>query len=133
MEAPPYLVEVSNRVEIHERFFLQLLSTPLYCHFREMKGEEKLYTREIFLEILTLLDEAGVEHCFHYYIVMDQLELEGYAGESYGIKIEEKETGQVAVVPHVTTRSSEIYQLARTLIDHQVTPCTLVDVIQDWL
>lgn len=90
-------------------------------------------TCEIFLETLTLLDEAGVEHCFHYYIVMSQLELESYAGESYGIKIEEKGTGQVAVVPHVTTRSSVIYQLARTLMEHQVTPCTLADVIQDWL
>ena len=90
-------------------------------------------TREICLETLNLQDEAGVEHCFHYSIVMEQLELEGYSGESYGVKIEEKETGQIAVVPHVTTYSSVIYQLARTLIDHQVTPCTLVDVIQDWL
>ena len=90
-------------------------------------------TRELFLETLNLQDETGVERCFCYYILMEQLELEGYSGESYGVKIEEKETGQVVMVPHVTTYSSVIYQLARTLIDHQVTPCTLVDVIQDWL
>ncbi len=90
-------------------------------------------TRELFLETLNLQDEAGVERSFRYYILLEQLELEGYSGESYGVKIEEPETGQIAVVPHVTTYSTVIYQLARTLIDHQVTPCTLVDVIQDWL
>lgn len=90
-------------------------------------------TGETCLEALTLWDETGRKHCFHYYILLEQLELEEYFGQSYGIKIEEKETGQIAVVPHVTTRSSVVYRLARTLIRHQVTPCTLMDVVQDWL
>ena len=45
----------------------------------------------------------------------------------------EKETGEVALAPHVTCRSSVIYHLAQTLLVHQVTPCTLVDVVQDWI
>lgn len=90
-------------------------------------------TGETYLETLKLQDEVGREHCFHYYILLENLTLEDYSGQSYGIKIEEGETGEVAMVPHVTTRSSVIYQLARTLVEHQVTPCTLVDIIQDWL
>lgn len=88
---------------------------------------------ETYLETLTLQDAAGREHRFHYYILLENLKLEDFSGQSYGIKIEEKETGEIAVAPHVTTRSSVIYQLARTLVKHQVTPCTLMDVIQDWL
>lgn len=90
-------------------------------------------TGELFLETLHVKDEAGVERSFDYYILLGHLELEEYSGESYGVKIEEKETGQVAVAPHVTCRSPVIYQLAQTLLLNQVTPCTLVDVIQDWL
>ena len=90
-------------------------------------------TGELFLDTLRLRDEAGVEHCFDYYIVLGHLELEEYSGESYGVKIEEKETGEVALAPHVTCRSSVIYHLAQTLLVQQVTPCTLVDVVLDWL
>ena len=39
----------------------------------------------------------------------------------------------MALAPHVTCRSSVIYHLAQTLLVHQVTPCTLVDVVQDWI
>lgn len=90
-------------------------------------------TGERYLETLKLQDEVGQAHKFHYYILLENLTLEDYSGQSYGIKIEERETGEVAMVPHVTTCSSVIYQLAQTLVKHQVTPCTLVDVIQDWL
>ena len=90
-------------------------------------------TGELFLDTLRLHDEAGVEHCFDYSIVLGHLELEEYSGESYGVKIEEKETGEVAVAPHVTCHSAVIYQLAQILLVNQVTPCTLVDVIQDWI
>lgn len=90
-------------------------------------------TGELFLETLNLQDEAGVNRRFDYYILLQHLELEGYSGESYGVKIEEKETGEVAVAPHVTCHSAVIYQLAQTLLINRVTPCTLVDVIEDWL
>ena len=90
-------------------------------------------TGELFLDTLRLHDEAGVEHCFDYYIVLGHLELEEYSGESYGVKIEETETGEVAVAPHVPCHSAVIYQLAQILLVNQVTPCTLVDVIQDWI
>lgn len=99
----------------------------------ERRGRKTLETGELFLETLHVRDEAGVERSFDYYILLEHLELEGYSGESYGVKIEEKETGEVAIAPDVTCRSSVIYQLAQTLLLHQVTPCTLVDVIQDWL
>lgn len=56
-------------------------------------------TGELFLETLRVRDEAGVERCFDYYILLEHLELEGYSGESYGVKIEEKETGEVAEPP----------------------------------
>ena len=39
-------------------------------------------TGELFLDTLRLHDEAGVEHCFDYYIVLGHLELEEYSGES---------------------------------------------------
>ena len=44
-------------------------------------------TGELFLDTLRLRDEAGVEHCFDYYIVLGHLELEEYSGESYGVKM----------------------------------------------
>ena len=131
---PLYLVETSDDVEIHKRFSLQFQLSPLYCHSENGKEKSKtLDTGELFLETLRLEDEAGVERCFDYYILLEHLELEEYSGESYGVKIEEKETGEVAVAPHVTCRSAVIYQLAQILLVNQVTPCTLVDVIQDWI
>ena len=44
-------------------------------------------TGELFLETLHVKDEAGTERSFDYYILLEHLELEGYSGESYGVKI----------------------------------------------
>lgn len=92
-----------------------------------------LYHSEFFLDTMALQDETHKPRRYDYYILKDHLDLDGYSGESYGLKIEEKETGQVALVPHVTSQASDMDRLARRLMELQVTPCTLVDVIQDWL
>ncbi len=54
-------------------------------------------------------------------------------GESYGIRITLEETGETAQVRDLTLCPERIRTLADRLVRGGVTPCTLADVVEDWL
>ena len=53
--------------------------------------------------------------------------------ESYGIRITVAETGERAEVLNLTVSPKRIEALAALLLQGQVTPCALRDVVDDWL
>ena len=61
-------------------------------------------------------------------------EFEGEAlGESYGIRITLLEEGVTTEVPDITPSAARIQALAELLHRNLVTPCTLREVLEDWL
>jgi hypothetical protein len=53
--------------------------------------------------------------------------------ESYGIRVSLSETGEQVELLDLTTSSARIDALADQLVGGGVTPCTLGDVVEDWL
>ena len=53
--------------------------------------------------------------------------------ESYGIRILMIQTGEREVVLDITVRPDRIESLAQILVGGGVTPCTLREVVEDWL
>ena len=84
--------------------------------------------RELFLKSLELTDAGGRFRRYDYYIIVDELD----AGESYGIRIEER-GGRQAAVRQITCSASRIEELAGLVLRGSVTPITLADVVSDWL
>lgn len=89
--------------------------------------------RELIVAEKEISDERGRIRRYTYSVLIDEMDVGTFSCESYGVKIEEKETGRVAVVPHVTVRADRIDGLMELLTDHVVTPIGLRDVIEDWL
>ena len=53
--------------------------------------------------------------------------------ESYGIRITDLDSGENEEVPDITIFPERIQALAQMLLQGGVTPCTLRDVVDDWL
>lgn len=53
--------------------------------------------------------------------------------ESYGIRILMIQTGEREEVLDITVRPDRIESLAQILVGGGVTPCTLREVVEDWL
>ncbi len=89
--------------------------------------------RELYVGQCDQTDEEGGQHCFNYYILIDEI---AYAGdlvcENYGVKISVP-GGESASVPDVTLSAGRIEALAALLLRNCVTPSTLRDVVEDWL
>ena len=76
-----------------------------------------------------LTDEAGKLRRLHYFLLVDELE----AGSFFcGVKIAE-EDGDCAQIRGITTSAVRIDELMTTLVEQQVSPTVLEDVVQDWL
>ncbi|HCO62928.1 MAG TPA: hypothetical protein DIT49_06005 [Clostridiales bacterium] len=89
--------------------------------------------REQCVAVLDLEDACGRMCQCAYSIVTDQLEDSPRRLDSYGIKIAERESGTVAVVPHITCSQARIEQLCQLVVRNGVTPLSLKDVVLDWL
>lgn len=89
--------------------------------------------RELLLSVSEIRDEQGVMHSYEYSILIDEMDVGTFSCESYGLKIEEKESGQCCAVPHITTSISRIDELSELVLVGTVTPATLRDVVMDWL
>jgi len=77
--------------------------------------------------------EDGSHQGCDYYIVVDEMEIDGApACESYGIKVVGWD-GEEAVIPHITISIPRIDELVELLQRNGVTPVTLRDVVEDWL
>lgn len=78
-------------------------------------------------------DETGREHTYDYAILVGEMPVSsGFSCESYGVRIREA-GGEEERVPHITVSAARIDELMDLLVRNTVTPCTLRDVIDDWL
>lgn len=88
--------------------------------------------RELFLETVELTDAAGAVHSLDYSILIGEMDVGGYACESYGVKVAER-GGEEARVENVTCSAGRIDELCERLTRGGVGPASLRDVVDDWL
>lgn len=77
-------------------------------------------------------DQEGNQRCFHYFLTISQEETPRFFCENYGVRIAEEQGGEAAV-PGITTNAARIDELMALLVDNQVGPAGLSDVVADWL
>lgn len=89
--------------------------------------------RELAVAQKQARDERGNVHIYDYSILVGEMMVSpGFACESYGVKVREQ-GGESGEVPNITVSISRIDELMELLIRNIVTPCTLRDVVEDWL
>jgi len=90
--------------------------------------------RELYVSTCEAEAEDGTTYRYDYSVLIDEVNVEnGFSCESYGVKIRAHSGGEVALVPNITPSVSRIDRLLQLLIRNVVTPCTLADVLSDWL
>lgn len=77
-------------------------------------------------------DQEGESRQFHYFLTIDQEEAPNFFCENYGVRVVD-ESGGEAVIPKITTSARRIDELMTLLVDNQVGPAGLADVVADWL
>lgn len=88
--------------------------------------------RQIFLGETDLTELAGRPITCQYHLLIRTL-LPPLNCESYGVGITIPQTGEREVIWDLTMRPERIESLADRLIRGGVTPCTLREVVDDWL
>ena len=89
--------------------------------------------RELTVAKKQAWDETGREHTYDYAILVGEMPVSsGFSCESYGVGIREQ-GGEAEQVPDITISAGRINELMELLIRNAVTPCTLRDVVEDWL
>ena len=84
---------------------------------------------ELKIASRSLTDEAGKLRRLHYFLLVDELEAGSFFCEQYGVKIAE-EDGDCAQIRGITTSAVRIDELMTTLVEQQVSPTVLEDVVQ---
>lgn len=87
---------------------------------------------EIRIATRCCADQEGTQRRFHYFLTVDQEESLHLSCENYGVRITE-ECGADASIPRITTSAERIDELLTLLVDNQVGPAGLADVMADWL
>jgi len=89
--------------------------------------------RELFVTREELTDAAGRLRSFEYYVLVEEAMVgQTFCCESYGVRVTDG-SGDEAAVPNITTSTRRIDELMELLVRGGVTPCTLRDVVEDWL
>lgn len=89
--------------------------------------------RELTVAQKEVRDEAGNARVYDYSILVGELAVSsGFSCESYGVRVREQD-GEVQEVANITVNLSRIDELMDLLVRNTVTPCTLRDVVEDWL
>lgn len=89
--------------------------------------------RELSVAQKQTQDEEGNTRIYDYSILVGEVEVSPQvACESYGVRIRGQD-GEVSDVPNITVSISRIDELMELLVRNVVTPCTLRDVVDDWL
>lgn len=70
---------------------------------------------------------------WNYALLVEDIEVDGFHCESYGVVITDRVTGETAQARHVTVSALDIACLMDVIVRGQVTPTTLADVVEDWL
>jgi len=87
--------------------------------------------KEMLLDVKTVGDE-NISLCCRYFVLVGEMQAGVFSCESYGVKIENAETGESASFPDLTLSAEKIDKLMECLIRNRVTPAGLEDVIRDW-
>lgn len=87
---------------------------------------------EIKIASRSCQDEGGHPRRFHYYLTVDTVQSGRFFCEDYGVRIQE-ETGAEQSIPSITTSATRIDELLTLLVEHQVGPAALADIVADWL
>lgn len=89
--------------------------------------------RELAVARRQARDENGAIHTYDYSVLVGEMAVaQGFACESYGVRIREH-GGECGEIADITVNASRIDELMDLLVRNTVTPCTLNDVVSDWL
>lgn len=89
--------------------------------------------RELKVARKQAADETGRTRTYDYAILVGEMPVSsGFSCESYGVGIREQ-GGEEDRVPDITVSAARIDELMDLLVRNTVTPCTLRDVVEDWL
>lgn len=89
--------------------------------------------RELAVAQKQARDEEGRVHIYDYSILVGEMAVsQGFSCESYGVRVRER-GGESGEVPNITVSIRRIDELMELLVKNIVTPCTLRDVVEDWL
>ena len=77
--------------------------------------------------------ERASPHRWRYCLLVEDIEVEGFHCESYGVLVVDPFTGEEARVRHVTVNAHRVAELLDALVRGGVTPTTLRDVVEDGL
>ena len=89
--------------------------------------------RELWVDSRRITDESGRERTYDYVILIGDRDTGPFFCESYGVKIAERGSGNLSMIPDVTTHVGRIDELMSLLIRGEVLPGHLLDVVMDWL
>lgn len=78
-------------------------------------------------------DFARPEPSWQYGLLVEDIAVDGFCCESYGVMITDRATGQVHRRRHVTVNAQDAAALLGLLARGQVSPAALDDVLEDWL
>lgn len=73
------------------------------------------------------------EQPWRYGMLVENIEVDGFHCESYGVMITDRATGREHRRRHVTVSAMDAVSLLDLLERNQVSPATLDDVLEDWL
>lgn len=89
--------------------------------------------RELAVAKKQACDEQGRVHDYEYSILVGEMTVaSGICCESYGVKVRECD-GESEEITNLTVSASRIDELVDLLVRNVVTPCTLRNVVEDWL
>ena len=88
--------------------------------------------RELFIGQVDLSNQIGRPATCAYWILIRTIP-PPVCCESYGIRILMIQTGEREEVLDITVRPDRSESLAQILVGGGVTPCTLREVVEDWL
>ena len=73
------------------------------------------------------------ERQWNYALLVEDIEVDGFHCESYGILACDPDSGEEAAVRHITVNGTEALALLNTVARLAVSPATLRDVVEDYL
>ncbi len=86
------------------------------------------------MRTLTLpMTKTSAANRWRYTLLVEDIEVDGFHCESYGVSVEDPATGERAQARHVTVHAGDAANLLELLAKHQVSPVHLSDVVEDWL
>lgn len=88
--------------------------------------------RQIILGEVDLTDGAGEAITCRYHLLIREIP-PPLEGESYGLGVAIVQTGERTEIWDITVSDRRIQALAGLVMGGGVTPCTLRDVVDDWL